>query len=132
MNGDRWTLPERPLLSLQVTYPRRRRKVVGRGPPPALFAVFVVFGSAVTPQAARGITDSPHGLTSATVIEILDHCYDIAPMTNELSVGYGVYLSSTYSPFNRRSKHNRRLRAKRNPSDSALRGPGLSYGCAGA
>ena len=37
-----------PMLSLQVTYPRRRRKVVGRGPPPAVFAVFVVVGSAVT------------------------------------------------------------------------------------
>jgi hypothetical protein len=37
-----------PMLSLQVTYPRRRRKVVGEGPPPAIFAVFVVFGSAVT------------------------------------------------------------------------------------
>src|ERR1700733_9821092 len=37
-----------PMLSLQVTYPRRRRKVVGKGPPPAIFSVFVVFGSAVT------------------------------------------------------------------------------------
>ncbi|MGB6451555.1 MAG: hypothetical protein WBE92_12455 [Steroidobacteraceae bacterium] len=37
-----------PMLSLQVTYPRRRRKVVGTGPPPAIFSVFVVFGSAVT------------------------------------------------------------------------------------
>jgi len=37
-----------PMLYLQVTYPRRRRKVVGEGPPPAIFAVFVVFGSAVT------------------------------------------------------------------------------------
>jgi hypothetical protein len=37
-----------PMLSLQVTYPRRRRKVVGNGPPPAVFAVFVVFGTAVT------------------------------------------------------------------------------------
>src|ERR1700722_13745921 len=37
-----------PMLSLQVTYPRRRRKVVGRGPPPAILAVFVFFGSAVT------------------------------------------------------------------------------------
>src|SRR5580700_419539 len=37
-----------PMLSLQVTYPRRRRKVVGTGPPPAVFAVFVVLGSAVT------------------------------------------------------------------------------------
>ena len=37
-----------PMLSLQVTYPRRRRKVVGKLPPPAIFAVFVVLGSAVT------------------------------------------------------------------------------------
>jgi hypothetical protein len=37
-----------PMLSLQVTFPRRRRKVVGKGPPPAIFAVFVVLGSVVT------------------------------------------------------------------------------------
>jgi hypothetical protein len=37
-----------PMLSLQITYPRRRRKVVGEGPPPAIFTVFVVLGSAVT------------------------------------------------------------------------------------
>src|SRR5271167_3295715 len=37
-----------PMLSLQITYPHRRRKVVGTGPPPAIFAVFVVLGSAVT------------------------------------------------------------------------------------
>jgi hypothetical protein len=37
-----------PMLSLQVTYPRRRRKTVGQGPPPAIFAVLVVLGSAVT------------------------------------------------------------------------------------
>ncbi len=37
-----------PMLSLQVTYPRRRRKMVGNAPPPAIFAVFVVLGAAVT------------------------------------------------------------------------------------
>src|SRR5277367_4663857 len=37
-----------PMLSLQVTYPLRRRKAVGKGPPPAIFAVLVVVGSAVT------------------------------------------------------------------------------------
>src|SRR5579863_5741687 len=37
-----------PMLSLQVTYPRRRRNAVGNGPPPAIFAVFVVVGAAVT------------------------------------------------------------------------------------
>ena len=37
-----------PMLSLQITYPRRRRKVSGEAPPPAIFAVFVVLGAAVT------------------------------------------------------------------------------------
>jgi hypothetical protein len=37
-----------PMLWLQVTYPRRRLKAVGKGPPPAVFAVLVVLGSAVT------------------------------------------------------------------------------------
>ena len=37
-----------PMLSLQVTYPHRRRKVVGAATPPPIFAVFVVLGSAVT------------------------------------------------------------------------------------
>jgi hypothetical protein len=37
-----------PMLSLQVTYPLRRRKVTGAGPPPAIFAVLVVLGSAAT------------------------------------------------------------------------------------
>ena len=36
------------MLPLQLTYPRRRRKAVGKGPPPAIFTVFVLFGSAVT------------------------------------------------------------------------------------
>ncbi|MGP8169892.1 hypothetical protein [Rhodoblastus sp.] len=36
------------MLSLQVTYPHRRRRAVGDGPPPPIFAVFVVLGSAVT------------------------------------------------------------------------------------
>lgn len=37
-----------PMLALQATYPLRRRKAVGSVPPPAIYAVFVVFGSAVT------------------------------------------------------------------------------------
>ena len=35
-----------PMLVLLLTYPHRRRKAVGTGPPPAVFAVFVVLGSA--------------------------------------------------------------------------------------
>jgi hypothetical protein len=37
-----------PMLSLQVTYPYRRRKAIGKGPPPAIFAVLVVLGSVAT------------------------------------------------------------------------------------
>jgi hypothetical protein len=37
-----------PMLLLQVTYPQRRRKVTGEGPPFAIFAVFVVLGATVT------------------------------------------------------------------------------------
>jgi hypothetical protein len=37
-----------PMLLLQVTYPHRRRKVIGSGPPPAIFAVFVVLGAVAT------------------------------------------------------------------------------------
>ncbi len=37
-----------PMLSLQVTYPYRRRSAVGKGPPLAIFAVLVVLGSAAT------------------------------------------------------------------------------------
>jgi hypothetical protein len=36
-----------PMLALLLTYPHRRRKAVGKGPPPVVFAVFVVLGSAV-------------------------------------------------------------------------------------
>lgn len=37
-----------PMLFLQLTCPRRRRKVVGSGPPLPILAVFVVLGAAVT------------------------------------------------------------------------------------
>jgi hypothetical protein len=37
-----------PMLSLQATYPHRRRKAVGTGPPLPVYAVFVVLGSLVT------------------------------------------------------------------------------------
>jgi hypothetical protein len=37
-----------PMLSLQLTYPHRRRKVAGKGPPPAILALLVVTGAVVT------------------------------------------------------------------------------------
>lgn len=35
-----------PMLLLLVSYPHRRRKAIGQGPPPIVLAVFIVFGSA--------------------------------------------------------------------------------------
>jgi hypothetical protein len=37
-----------PMLSLQLSYPRRRHKMVGNRPPLAILLVFVVFGAVVT------------------------------------------------------------------------------------
>jgi hypothetical protein len=61
-----------PMLSLQVTYPHRRRKAVGQGPPPAIFAVFVVFGAVVTLAMLGCVLGGlPHGgaayITALTV-----------------------------------------------------------------
>ena len=59
-----------PMLSLQVTYPLRRRKVAGQGPPPAIFAVFVVLGSAVTLSMLCYVLCSPK-LSAAAYITAL-------------------------------------------------------------
>ena len=37
-----------PMLALQASYPVRRRRAVGSAPPPGIFWVFVVLGSAMT------------------------------------------------------------------------------------
>jgi hypothetical protein len=44
-----------PMLSLQVTYPHRRRKAVGEAPPPAIYAIFVVLGSVATLAMLVGV-----------------------------------------------------------------------------
>lgn len=51
-----------PMLALQVTYPYRRRKVVGKAPPPAIYAVFVVLGAVVTlAMLVWVLAGLPHG-----------------------------------------------------------------------
>ena len=51
-----------PMLFLQLTYPYRRRKVIGTGPPPAIWAVFVVLGAAVTLAMLAAILEGyPYG-----------------------------------------------------------------------
>jgi hypothetical protein len=56
-----------PMLSLQVTYPRRRRNVAGKGPPPAILAVFVVVGSAVTLAMLVCVLDGFHYSAAAYI-----------------------------------------------------------------
>jgi len=61
------------MLSLQITYPHRRRKVVGEGPPPPILAVFVVFGAAVTlamlGYVLEGLPNSAAAYISALTID---------------------------------------------------------------
>jgi hypothetical protein len=56
-----------PMLSLQVTYPRRRRKVAGKGPPLPIFAVFVVVGSAVTLAMLAYVLDGLQYIAAAYI-----------------------------------------------------------------
>lgn len=61
-----------PMLLLQVTYPYRRRRAVGSGPPPPIFAVLVVFGALVTAAMLGSVlADLPHAaaayITAVTV-----------------------------------------------------------------
>ena len=49
------------MLALQVSYPHRRRAVIGQWPPPPIFAVFVVLGALATAGALLGVfADPPH------------------------------------------------------------------------
>jgi len=51
-----------PMLALQVTYPHRRRNVIGQTPPFPIYAVFVVLGAAVTlAMLACILADVPYG-----------------------------------------------------------------------
>jgi hypothetical protein len=62
-----------PMLLLQLTYPHRRRKVLGKGPPPAILAVFVVLGSSATLSMAGyvlgGLPHSPAAYITGLTID---------------------------------------------------------------
>jgi hypothetical protein len=62
-----------PMLALQVTYPHRRRTVVGKSPPLTIYAVFVVLGAAVTlamlGYVLGGLPDSPAAYITALTID---------------------------------------------------------------
>ncbi|HXC64232.1 MAG TPA: hypothetical protein VNZ67_07730 [bacterium] len=57
----RWTavLFALPMLALQLSYPHRRRKVIGVGPPFAILAVFVALGAVVTLAMLVYVLGSP-------------------------------------------------------------------------
>jgi hypothetical protein len=67
-----------PMLALQVTYPLRRRKVVGKGPPPAIYAVFVVFGSAVTLAMLGYILVGLHYIAAAYITALTIDFFTVA------------------------------------------------------
>jgi len=67
-----------PMLYLQVTYPRRRRKVVGNGPPPAVFSVFVVFGSAVTLVMLGYVLAGQHHIAAAYITGLTVDFFTVA------------------------------------------------------
>ena len=68
-----------PMLSLQVTYPYRRRKAVGQGPPPAIYAVFVVLGAVATlamlGYVLAGLPDSPAAYITALTTDFFTVAY---------------------------------------------------------
>jgi len=90
-----------PMLSLQATYPLRRRRAVGKGPPPSILAVFVALGSAAT-LAMLGylLTGLPY---SAAV-------YMTALTIDFFTVIFGFVARSTSSCFSRSRRRTGRRR----------------------
>ena len=97
-----------PTLSLLLTYPQRRRKAVGKGPPRIVFAIFVVLGSitifAMLAWILAGFSHQPAVYISALFINFFtlalafvaaldvimeDHHYDHMPMS-----AFGPYRTS--------------------------------------
>ena len=62
-----------PMLFIQLTYPYRRRKVIGKWPPPPIFAVFVVLGAVAT-LAMLGyiLAGFPHSAAAYVTTLVID------------------------------------------------------------
>jgi len=76
-----------PMLSLQITYPLRRRRVVGSPPPFAIYAVFVVLGSAVTlAMVVCLLMDVRHGAAIYTTALTVDFFTVIFGFVNALDI----------------------------------------------
>jgi hypothetical protein len=96
-----------PMLVLQVSYPYRRRKVIGVAPPPAIIAVFVVFGACVTlAMLVSVLAGSPYSaagyLTALTL--------DFFSVAFAFLVALDVILEQPIQATAPQSKKKRRLR----------------------
>ena len=67
-----------PMLALQVTYPHRRRKLIGEGPPLPIYAVFVVFGSVVTLAMLCYILVGPEYIAAAYITALTIDFFTVA------------------------------------------------------
>jgi len=64
-----------PMLFLQLSYPYRRRKAIGQAPPPAILAVFVALGAAVTLAALVYVLDGlPYSAAAYITALTVDFC----------------------------------------------------------
>jgi hypothetical protein len=59
-----------PMLFIQLTYPHRRRKVVGKSPPPSIYAVFVILGAGVTLAMLAYVLDGFQYAASAYIAAV--------------------------------------------------------------
>lgn len=76
-----------PMLSLQTTYPLRRQRVVGSAPPFAIYAVFVVLGSAVTlTMLIWLVMDVRHGAAIYTAALTIDFFTVVFGFVNALDI----------------------------------------------
>jgi hypothetical protein len=91
-----------PMLSLQVTYPHRRRKVTGDGPPPAIFAVLVVLGAAVTLAMLGYVLE---GLPYSAAVYITALTIDFFTVTFSFLIAADVIMQQPIEVSERPARH---------------------------
>jgi hypothetical protein len=76
-----------PMFALQASYPYRRRRMIGKGPPPAIFAVLVVLGSLTTlGMAGYVLADLPHTAAAYSTGLMLDFFTVVFGFLNALDI----------------------------------------------
>ena len=106
-----------PMLSLQLTYPYRRRRIVGQAPPRAIFAVFVVLGSAATfVTLVYVLAGLPNGAAVYVTGLTVDFFTVIFGFLNALDI---IMLRPIEAPEPSRSRRNRPLSPKEDDGSPA-------------